>query len=332
MTSGMYTIFNLIFNSAFSHANSDTSGSSFMPPAVTEIAKQVDSLYSFLLISSAIGCVILIGGMIYFVLKYKRKSNNDKTAYITHNTFLEFLWSFIPLVVFLVVFAWGWKVYHDMRAMPQNALEVHVVGKQWAWDFIYKSGKVSGNEFYVPVNTPVKLIMSSTDVLHSFYVPSMRIKQDVVPGRYTNLWFKAEKLGDFHVFCTEYCGAAHSNMLAKLKVVSMDEYEKWLQENDEGLSLAEKGKKYYSSKGCVACHSVDGTTKVGPTWKAVFSTQRTFEDGSNAIGDENYIRESILNPNAKVVKGFAKGVMPSYQGQLSEVELNSLIEYIKELK
>jgi cytochrome c oxidase subunit II len=304
----------------------------FMPAPVTDIAQQVDNLYSFLLWISAISCAILIGGMIYFVLKYKRRTNNDKTAYITHNTFLEFLWSFIPLVLFLAVFGWGWHIYHQMRAMPENALEVHVMAKQWAWDFIYKSGKTSGNEMYVPVNTPVKLIMTSQDVIHSFYVPSMRIKQDVVPGRYTTLTFNSQKLGDFQVFCTEYCGAAHSAMLAKLHVVSQEDYEKWLQENDEALTLAQRGEKYFSSKGCVACHSVDGTTKVGPTWKGLWGKSEAMDNGINITVDENYVRESILQPNAKVVKGFAKGVMPAYQGQLSEIELSALIEYIKELK
>lgn len=307
-------------------------GGSLMPAEVTDIAKQVTNLYSFLLWVSAISCFILIGGMIYFVLKYKRKTNNDKTPYITHNTFLEFLWSFIPLVIFMIVFGWGWHIYHQMRAMPDNALEVHVIGKQWAWDFMYKSGKVSANEFYVPVNTPIKLIMTSQDVIHSFYVPSMRIKQDVVPGRYTALTFNAEKLGDFQIFCTEFCGAAHSAMLGKVHVVSMEDYEKWLQENDEGLSLVQKGEKYYNSKGCIACHNVDGTAKVGPSWKSLFGKNRELEDGSSASADENYLRESILQPNAKVVKGFPKGVMPSYQGQLNEQEVSALIEYIKELK
>jgi cytochrome c oxidase subunit 2 len=312
-------------------ANAD-GASVFMPAPVTDIAQQVDNLYSFLLWMSAISCAILIGGMVYFVLKYKRKTNNDKTAYITHNTFLEFLWSFIPLVLFLAVFGWGWHIYHQMRANPENALEIHVLGKQWAWDFTYKSGKTSGNELYVPVNTPVKLIMTSSDVIHSFYIPSMRIKQDVVPGRYTSLMFKSEKLGDFQVFCTEFCGAAHSAMLAKLHVVSQEDYEKWLQENDEGLTLAQKGEKYFNSKGCVACHSNDGTAKVGPTWKGLFGKTESLDDGSTVVADENYLRESTLQPNAKIVKGYAKGVMPAYQGQLSETELSALIEYIKELK
>jgi cytochrome c oxidase subunit 2 len=304
----------------------------FMPPQGTDIAKEYDSLYAFIVWASVISCVLLIGGMIFFALKYKRKTASDKTAYITHNTFLEFLWSFIPFVIFMVVFGWGWSVYHKMRAMPANALEVHVTGKQWAWDFTYKSGKVSTNEFYVPVNTPVKLIMTSVDVIHSFYIPSMRIKQDVVPGKYSALWFEAEKTGDYHVFCTEYCGAAHSSMLARMKVVSSEDYEKWLQENDEGLTLAQRGEKLYVSKTCVACHSTDGAVRVGPTWKGIWGATHEMDDGSKVVVDENYVRESILEPNAKIVKGYQKGQMPSFQGQVSDIEISAIIEFMKGLK
>lgn len=313
--------------------NSAEAGNSFMPPQATSIATQYDQLYSFIVWASAIGCIILIGGMVYFAVKYKRRSANDSTPYISHNHFLEFLWSFIPLVIFLAVFVWGWVVYHNMRTFPDNALEVHVIGKQWSWDFQYKSGKVSANDFYVPVNTPIKLIMTSKDVIHSFYIPSMRIKQDVVPGRYTALWFNSEKLGDFQVFCAEYCGAAHSAMLAKVHVVSQEDYEKWLQESDEGLTLAQRGEKLFTGKGCVACHSVDGSIKVGPTWKSLWGVKgHEMTDGTKVDIDENYIRESIVSPNAKVVKGFNAGVMPSFQGQITDEEISSIIEYMKTLK
>ena len=303
-----------------------------MPPQGTEIAVEYDNLYSFLLWTSLIGCAIVIGGMVFFVLKYKRKTDNDKTPYISHNRFLEFLWSFIPLVLFLGCFGWGWMVYHKMREMPDNALEVHVFGQQWAWNFQYKSGKSSDNDFYVPVNTPVKLIMTSKDVIHSFYIPSMRIKQDVVPGRYSALWFNAEKTGDYQIFCAEYCGTAHSKMMAKMHVVSTEEYEKWLQENDEGLSMAEKGQKLASGKGCVACHSQDGKSGVGPTWKGLWGRDEEMSDGLKVHVDENYLRESILMANAKIVKGFPGGVMPIFQGQLNEDQVTALIEFIKTLK
>lgn len=307
---------------------------SFMPTQATKIAEKVDSLYSFLLISSFIACVILIGGMIYFVVKYKRKSDNDKTPRITHNTFLEFLWSFIPLVIFIAMFAWGWAIYHEMRKMPENALEIHIFGKQWAWEANYKSGAATSNLVVVPIDTDVKLIMTSKDVLHSFYVPSFRIKQDTVPGRYTTLWFNANKLGEFHIFCTEYCGTQHSGMLGTLKVVTQQEFDQWLEEESKvsTLPLAQRGAKLFQVKACASCHSVaDASVKVGPALWQKWGVDHETSAG-NAKFDEAYVRESILNPNAKIVKGFNPNVMPSFQGQLSEIELTALIEYIKGLK
>jgi cytochrome c oxidase subunit 2 len=309
-------------------------GSSFLPPQGTAIAADYDSLYAFIVAASAISCAILIGGMIYFAVKYKRRSNNDKTAYITHNSFLEFLWSFIPLVIFMVVFGWGWTIYNRMRTFPENALEVHVFGHQWAWDFEYKSGKVSGNEFYVPVGEPVKLIMTSKDVIHSFFIPSMRLKQDVVPGRYSALGFTAEKTGDYQIFCSQYCGSAHSNMLAKMHVVSREDYEKWLQEKDDttGMTMAQKGEKLYNTKGCVACHSVDGSPRVGPSWKGAWGGVREVTDGRKLAYNEEYFRNCVLNPSSKTVKGYPAGVMPSQQGLLNDEQIASLIEFVKTLK
>lgn len=307
---------------------------SLMPTQGTVIASQVNNLYVFLLVASLISCLILVGGMIYFAWKYKRKTANDKTAYISHNTALEFLWSFIPLVIFMVVFAWGWYLYHRMREMPQDALEIHVVGKQWAWEAQYKSGVKTGNLVVAPIDTDVKLIMSSNDVIHSFYVPSFRIKQDVVPGRYTNLWFKANKLGEFHIFCAEYCGTSHSGMIATLKIVSREEYDKWLDEESKVglLPLAQRGEKLFQVKACASCHSVaDASQKVGPSLFKRFGATEETSAGPITM-DENYVRESILTPNAKVVKGFQPNVMPAFQGQLSEVEIAALIEYIKGLK
>jgi cytochrome c oxidase subunit 2 len=306
-----------------------------MPTEGTEIAKQVDNLYGFLLVSSFIACVILIGGMIYFVFKYKRKTANDKTAYISHNTFLEFLWSFIPLVVFLGVFAWGWYIYRDMRSMPKDALEVNVFGKQWAWEAEYKNGFKTVNEIVVPVNRDVKIILTSNDVIHSFYIPSFRIKQDAVPGRYTALWFNANKLGNFHLFCAEFCGTSHSGMIGVVRVVTQAEFDKYMEEGQEEgqLPIAKRGEKLFALKACSSCHSVDNpATKVGPSLFHKFGTKETIEGGSQVEVDENYVRESILTPNAKIVKGFPKNVMPVFQGQVSESELNALIEYVKSLK
>ncbi len=306
-------------------------GSSFMPPQGTEIAKEVDALYSFLIWSSLVSFVLLMGGTFYFALKYKRKTPNDVTPHITHNNLLEFLWSFIPFLVFLFVFAWGWIIHHDMRTMPKDAFEVHVTGSKWKWDFQYKSGKKTTSEFYVPVGVPVKLIMNSRDVLHSFFVPSFRIKQDVVPGRYTALWFKADKLGSFQVFCTEYCGTSHSQMLAKLNVVPQAEFEEWLKDDPyKGLSLSQIGQKYVT-QNCKACHNINSSDKkIGPGLLGLWGQSREFEKGGSLNVDGDYIRESVLYPQKKIVKGYGAGAqMNSFQGMITEDELLAVIEYLK---
>lgn len=331
----------------------------YMPPEGNAIARSVDQIYGFLIITSVISFILVVGGMIYFVLKYKRTATNQKSAYITHNHTAEFLWSFIPFVIFMFVFAWGWIVYDEMRTFPDNALEVHVFAKKWEWKFVYKNGKevmnglddknqVSPAMMVVPVGRPVKLIMSSTKinpggndpadrpVLHSFFIPAMRVKQDLVPGRYTALWFEAEKAGTYQVFCTEYCGGGHSAMKAHIKAVSPEEFDTWLSGEEAGatggkeLSLADKGKILYQQRACIGCHSLDGSKMTGPTWKELFGHNVELADGSKVKSDENYIRESILNPNAKVVKGFGPpSAMPAYAGQLSDEEIGQLIEFIK---
>ncbi len=305
--------------------------SAFMPPAATETASRVDSLYMFLLVVSLLACVLVIGGFIYFAFKYKRRTETDKTPYITHSNVLEFTWSFIPFVIFMVAFVWGWWVYHDMRTAPSGAMEIHVYGQKWSWEFVYKSGKRLSNEFYVPVNEPVKLIITSKDVLHSVFIPSFRIKQDAVPGMYTSLWFKADKEGIFQMFCTEFCGDQHSAMLAKVHVVSKEKYEDWLRNDPyKGLDLAQIGEKVYQGR-CIACHAVTDQKKVGPGFANLLGKIQSFMDGSSVTVDENYIRESILNPNAKVVSGYPQGVMPTFAGQLAEQELTGVIQYLKSL-
>ncbi len=305
--------------------------SSFMPVQATDIAQKVDHLYGFLLIASLISCALVFGGFIYFAVKYKRRSDNDKTAYISHNNTLEFLWSFIPFVIFMVVFAWGWWIYDEMRTFPKDSLEIHVTGQKWYWDFTYKSGRKLSGEYYVPVNENVKMIITSKDVLHSVFIPGFRIKQDAVPGRYTALWFRSNKIGTFQMFCTEYCGDQHSAMIAKVHVVTKEAYEEWLRNDPyKGLELADIGKKVFDGR-CVACHNTDSSQKVGPGFAGLFGKERKLADGSSVKADENYIRTSINNPNSQVVAGFPSGVMPTFSGQLSEQEITGVIEYIKTL-
>jgi len=328
----------------------------FMPIQGTEIAGKIDGYYVFLLISSLISGLILIGGMTAFVVQYKRRSANDKTAYITHNTMLEFTWSFIPFVIMMVIFFWGKNIFNELRSMPDasEAEEIHVVGVQWAWNFKYKNGikqytkegisaenKIGNVEkqiMAVPLGKPVKLVMTSNDVIHSFYIPGFRNKQDVIPGRYTSLWFKAEKEGEFQVYCTEYCGLQHSQMPATIRVMKEPDYKAWLEANkpvmaagDGGMNeMAMKGEEIYDGK-CKSCHSLDGTRVVGPTWKGLYGAKREFADGSSVDADENYLKESILNPAAKIVKGYPPA-MPPYAGQLSDDEITQLIEYMKVVK
>lgn len=304
---------------------------SFMPIQGSTFASDVDELYKFLVGASILFCALVIGGMIYFAYKYRRKTNTDKTAYIAHSAILEFLWSFIPFLIFMGSFVWGWIVYHDMRNAPKDAFEIHAIAQKWNWDFQYKSGRKTSGELFVPIGKPVRLIMSSRDVIHSFYIPAFRTKQDVVPGRYTALWFEANKLGDFQVFCTEFCGTGHSSMLAKLHVLPQDEFNEWLQNDPyKGLSNIEIGQNIFSQK-CTACHNATADKKVGPGMLGVFGGQREFENAAGLVVDENYLRESILNPAAKVVKGFPNAMTP-FQGQLSEQELLGVIEYIKSLQ
>ncbi len=304
----------------------------FMPPQGTEVAGQVDTLYKFILIASFIACVLVIGGMIAFAIKYRRKSEGEKTPYLDHNTALEFTWSFIPFVIFMLSFVWGWKVFHTLRKMPVGGLEIAVQAQKWDWTFVYKSGRRVASEFYVPVNQDVKLIMTSSDVIHSFYVPAFRNKQDVVPGRYTALWFNANREGIYQIFCAEYCGDRHSGMMGKVHVVSREKYEAWLaSEPYKGLSSVEIGQKIYGSR-CVACHTLTESKNVGPGFKGVFGRQEKIEGGETITVDENYIRESVVNPNAKIVAGFPKGIMPTFQGQLSEEELMGIIDYLKTVK
>lgn len=332
------------------------SASSFMPPAASKVAAQVDTLYAFMLIVSAISFVILIGGMSYFVVKYKRQSADDKTPYISHNHTLEFIWSFIPFVVFMICFAWGAKIYLEMRHFQENSMEIHVYGKKWAWEFEYKNGRKINDDvdnqgkkipatLVVPVEKPVKLIMTSVKlspqdkaVLHSFFIPAFRVKQDVIPGRYSALTFTATEKGTFQVFCTEYCGTGHSSMLARVKVVSQEDFDSWLLGEDGSggaggeESMADKGKRVYLTKTCVGCHSLDGSKMAGPTWKGLYGSTRKFDDGTTATADENYIRESIWEPNKKIVGGYAKGQMPPWKGIVTEEEVNHLIEFMKTLK
>lgn len=321
----------------------------------TEVAGRWDALYNFLVILSAFLFVLVVGGMVYFMIRY-RASAGAKPKYDTGNHALEGIFVVVPTIILLMIFGWGWSVYRDMTQAPADAYEIHVIGRQWSWTFQYDNGKTTVAELYVPVNRPVKLVMTSEDVIHSFFVPNFRVKQDVVPGMYTSVWFEATIPGKHQVFCAEYCGTSHSGMLAKVIALEENDWKAWLagkklgpipeageqltqadvqaakaEEGSSTESLPDQGKRLVEVKGCTACHTVDGSIKVGPSWKGVFGSTVELQDGSKVKADENYIRESIENPQAKIVKGFGP-TMPPFKGLVDAKELNAITAYIKTLK
>jgi cytochrome c oxidase subunit 2 len=309
-------------------------GHGWFPAAATDAASGPDSLFYFILIGSIIIFAGILYALIHFLIKYKRKSPNQlASGQLVHQPLLEISWTVIPFILVTIVFFWGYKDFLKMSIPPVDSMEVRVTGKKWLWQIDYpRYGVKTVGELVVPVNQPVKLVMSSEDVIHSFFIPNMRVKRDVIPNRYTRLWFEANRTGTFQVFCTEYCGDGHSQMLATLRVVSQEEFKDWLKAGSSGgdLPLPELGAKVYTKYACNTCHSLDGATSVGPTWKGLYGSNRPLTSGS-AKADDNYLRESIVNPKAKIVAGYAP-VMPAFAGLLSDREIDGVIEFIKAQK
>jgi len=314
----------------------DSTGTLFLPSGSSTVSQDVDALFYFMVYASIVLLGIVVSGLIYFGFRYRRKRQEAErlTAGISHNTKLEILWSVIPTILVMIVFVWGFRVFMDMHVVPAEATEIKVTGQKWFWTFDYPEGVNTLNELVVPVDKPVKLLMSSKDVIHSFFVPDFRIKMDVLPNRYSVTWFEATQMGEYPLFCAEFCGDGHSDMIGTVKVVSEREYAAWLEEGSysgEGLSLADFGEALFSSKACITCHSIEGKPMAGPHLNGVFGKPVPLQDGGEVIADENYIRESILEPQASIVAGF-QPVMPTYQGILKDREIDALIEYIKSLK
>ena len=304
-----------------------------LPAAKSTIAHEVDGLFLFITISGAILVAGITAAIIYFSYKYRRRSENDVTPLITHNSMLEVTWSIIPLIIVLIVFGWGFKTFVKMTTPPDDAYEVNVRAQKWLWKFNYVNGASSIDTLHVPANKPVKLVMQSADVIHSFFVPDYRVKQDVIPNRYTSVWFEAKEPGESVIFCTEYCGLQHSDMHGVVVAHEQEKFDNWLAANEGGskgsdLSPAEYGEKLVSENACNSCHSIDGTDMVGPTFKGLWGKEEMLKSGESITVDENYLRESILNPQAKIVQGYGPS-MPPYQGQLSNEQINAIIEYIK---
>jgi cytochrome c oxidase subunit 2 len=297
------------------------------PERASTAAGNVDALFIFLLIVSGLMTALIFTVLIYFAARYRRR-RGVLAEQVEGSTPLELTWSIIPLFVFLLIFAWGAVVYFKGRTPPRDSTEVYVVAKQWMWKLEHAEGQREINELHVPVGRDVKLIMTSQDVIHSFYIPAFRIKQDVLPGRYTVEWFRATKAGTYHLFCAEYCGTQHSGMIGSIVVMEPAQYEAWMSGGTSG-PLSATGEKIFAELGCVTCHRTD-TQGRGPNLQGAFGKPVLLQDGRTVTIDENYVRESILDPGAKVVNGF-KPVMPTFQGLVSEEQLNALVAYVKSL-
>jgi cytochrome c oxidase subunit 2 len=298
------------------------------PEQAATSAQQVDALFFFLLGVATFFALLIATLLVYFAFRYRRRPGGERPKAIEGALGLELTWTLIPFGLSMIMFVWGAKVYVHLRYPPADATPIYVVGKQWMWKLQHLEGRREINELHVPVGRPIKLIMTSEDVIHSFYIPAFRIKQDVLPGRYTTTWFQATKAGRYHLFCAEYCGTEHAGMIGWVTVMEPAEYETWLSGGAK-KSLASAGEDLFQQLGCVTCHRADSGGR-GPALTGVFGKKVSLQDGATVVADEGYLRESILDPQAKIVSGY-KPVMPTFKGLVSEEQLLALITYIKTL-
>lgn len=312
-------------------------GQAMLPPRGSEFAGEVDLVFIGIYWLSIILFLGITFPTVYFAWRYKFKPGRV-TPHQTHNTTLEILWSVGPLLICVGLFFWGLNGWMKYAVAPGDSMEVIVTGKQWLWQFEYPDGSRTINDLHVPINKPVKLTMTSEDVLHDFFVPDMRVKADIIPGRYTMIWFTPNVLGPHTFTCAEYCGKDHSGMKGMLTVDSEADFAKFMatggtewESYRENNDWAGWGKLQYERKGCNSCHSVDGTSSKGPTWKGLFGKNESFVDGSSMVIDRAYLEQSMMQPNAKVVKGF-EPIMPTFQGMLRNHEIRGLQAYIESLK
>lgn len=325
-------------------SSNDFEGSGIMMPVqASTVANEIDWMYMAIYWLSVFFFVGIVGVMTYFVIKYRRRSEDEKAqSDLTHHTGLELTWTIIPLLLSVAIFYVGLQGYVKLRQTPPDAYQVNVIGQKWNWTFEHRNGASEVGRLKVPAGRPVELVMMSSDVLHSFYIPAFRVKQDVVPGRYTTLWFEATQPGIYQALCTEYCGTQHSQMGAIIEVLEPAEFERqiaedaaWLDKVDESVpgALADAGARLFAR--CASCHSLDGSRLTGPSFWETHDLikdggERQLADGTSVSVDMNYIRESILNPSAKIVAGY-QNAMPSFQGQLNEKAIRALGAFLTEL-
>ncbi len=305
-------------------------GTPLFPQQASTMAPRVDALYFFLVALATFFSLLIAGLIVYYAVKYRRRSPDAVGASIHGGLLLEVTWTVVPLIITMVIFVWGASVFFAMSKPPDQTLNIYVVAKQWMWKFQHLDGQREINELHVPVGRPVKLIMTSEDVIHDFFVPAFRVKADVLPGRYTNLWFEPTTPGRYHLFCAEYCGTRHSGMVGEVVVMEPTEYQVWLSGGRAEGSLASAGEKLFQDLACNTCHLSEGQGR-GPLLHGLFGKMQAQQSGETLLVDEAYLRESILNPSAQITAGF-QPIMPAFQGLVSEEQLLALVEYVKSLQ
>jgi cytochrome c oxidase subunit 2 len=304
-------------------------GIPLLPEQASTFAWDIDALYFFIFAVCATFALAVAVSVIYFGLRYHRMHEGEVGARIEGNLPLELLWSIIPTMIAMVMFAWGASSFYYMRTPPAEALNIYAVGKQWMWKFQHLEGQREINELHVPIGRAIRVTVTSEDVIHSLYFPSFRTKIDAIPGRYTQLWFEATKAGTYHIFCAEYCGTNHSGMIGSVVVMEPAAYQAWLAGSITEGTLAERGERLFSELACNTCHLDSGKGR-GPSLQHIVGTPVELADGSKVTVDEGYLRESIINSQAKIVKGY-QPLMPAFQGLVSEDNLVALVEYVKSL-
>lgn len=302
-----------------------------MPPRASHFAMQSDMLFFFLVAMSFVISTGVFLTIIFFGLKYRKKDGVVRPSKSFESMSLEITWSIIPLVIGIGIFAWGAILFFDAQRIPKaGALNINVVGKQWMWKIQHPNGKTLTNELRIPTGRPIQITLTSQDVIHSFFLPAFRQKQDALPGKYTTMWVEANKTGTFPLFCAEYCGTEHSRMIGKVVVMDPVEYEKWMAASNTLTPVAAGERLFNQLLGCVACHG-EGPTQRGPSLSGLYLSDVKLQDGSTVLADEEYIRQSIISPNARIVSGYTPLMPVTYDSQLTDEELMQLVAYIKQL-
>jgi len=290
----------------------------------------VDHLYYFEVGISVLMTILIFMAIFVFAIKYRRRNPDEVPHQFEGSMKLEIAWSVIPFIIMLVMCFWGASVAFQEYAPPINAYNIYVVGKQWMWKVQYPEGNREINEMHVPIGRQVRVTLASEDVIHSFFIPAFRVKHDVVPGHYDDIWFVATKPGRYHIFCAEYCGTEHSGMIGWVTAMEPTAFQNWLSGGGAEGSMASQGEKLFQQLGCSTCHLLDEQGRC-PNLRGLYGSEVLLDDGRTVLADEAYLRESILNPNAKIAASFHADVMPTFKGLVSEENLLQLIEYIKSL-